>query len=219
MQAIDFRKPDIWVTITNKNNNEIIASGKPIAFKEIPEFLFSFDYKYFFTMRENDLYTIDITYKILQENYSFDKNKYEDKIFPYVGTDMQDRSGKYIFMEHDIKELDPEIAPLVYALNNVGYKTTGSCCGHKKRIAWVHIVFEDFMKLNLLVNIIKKDKFKNDFQITTNPNIINTTDNTIMLSLQTYQQSSDEIYNKIIELANYIKTNCSHLNKKQDLRL
>jgi len=212
---IDYKKDGTYVTIINKINKEIIASGKIVARKDIPELLISFDFKHFFSVKENPLYLIEPE---CDKIVSFDADKYKDEIRPYVGVKKRKDDNELIFLEHDITELDPPIAPLVYTLNDAGYKTTGSCCGHGRWVAWVHIIFEDFDMLKNLITIIERDEFKNDFILSTNNNIINVPEKEIRMSLQTTIKGK-KAYKSILELSDYIKHKKNHRKRLKELQL
>lgn len=213
---IDFKQAKLWVKLIDKTTNEIIVSGLLVAFKDLPELLISFDFKHFFVTRENPLYNIEV---IEDHNIvNFDSKKYESYIHPYINMHLRDVSNEYIFREFDMNELDPEIAPLVYILNDLGYKTTGSCCGHGEDEAWVHINFEDFFNLKNLVKILEKDEFKHDFVLTTHPNVINTHPREIRLSLQTTSKGQ-KAYDDVLRLTEYLKKESIKLNKLKNFKL
>lgn len=199
---INYKKPNTHIIIKNKATNEIMAKGLLIAYKDKPELLVSFDFKYFFRTSENSLYKIELTTD--NDIICFDKEKYKDKIYPYKGLDKRNSTCEYIFREFDINELDPEIAPLVYALNNSGYKTTGSCCGHGIKIAWIHVLFENMIQLQLLLGILNKEKFKYNFILCTSTDIENLNSQNVALSLQTTKKG-EAAYKDILELSKYIE--------------
>lgn len=213
---IDYKQSGTHVKLVNKTTNEIIASGLLTAWKDLPELLISFDARYFFVVRENPLYTIEI----INDNskVEFDKEKFKDYVYPYKGMEIRNNKEELIFREFDINELDPEIAPLVYALNNAGYKTTGSCCGHGGDIAWIHTIFENFLSLKNLVKILEKDQFKFKFKLSTDSNITNTANKEIRLSLET-TKIGKEAYKDILELTEYIENKSSHLLLANELKI
>lgn len=209
MSTIDFKQPGLWVTIINKSTNDIMVSGQLVAFKDLPKQLISFDFKYFFSVEENPLYEIQIS-QTSKTVISFDHDKYKEIIFLYVNHDAHDFSKEFIFREYDITELDPEIAPLVYALNRAGYETTGSCCGHGKTEGWIRVNFKDFPSLLFLFDILNKDKFRFKFILRTNAGDVNIKPGEIRLSLDTINIGK-EAYKDILDLAKYI-------NKKTDMK-
>ena len=212
---IDYKNIKTAVAIINKNTNEIMASGNLIAFKDLPELLISFDFKHFFTTKENPLFKIEI--KGIEDIITFDKEKYKEYIFPYKGASERDISNEYIFREFDINELDPEIAPLVYILNEIGYETTGSCCGHNLSVGWVHISFTDFSSLRELVLILGRDEFKYRFNLATSENVSNIGPSEIRLSLNTVEKG-EQAYKDIQDLTEYLKTKRNKLKRLQELR-
>ena len=205
MKNIDYKQTKSYLTIVDKNTKEIIAAGKIVCIKELPELLISFDFKHFFITRDNDLF--DIILSDEKTVIGFNK-KYQNKTHPY--TKYKDNPNEYIYLEHDINELDQEIAPLVYILNDAGYKTTGSCCGHGKIQAWIHILFDNMIQLQFLLSILSKEKFKFGFTLGTSTDIMNTNVNTIVLALQT-TKIGKEAYDDILELTKYIEKQLPHI--------
>ena len=198
---INYKEPGIRVAIINKATQDIMAAGLIVLYKEFPELMISFDFKYFFVVKENPLYEIKIN---TDDIVKFNIDRYKDEVYPYRGIKERDYKGEFIFHENDITELDAEIAPLVYALNSVGYKTTGSCCGHNYAVAWVHVIFDSFLSLKSLLKILEKDEYKSKFILTTNPDIMSTSPKEIRLSLQTIRMGK-EAYSDIIELSEYLE--------------
>ena len=213
---IDFKDPSLHISIINKQTNEVIVSGFLTTSKNLPELMISFDSKYFFKVRQNPLYEIKIT--DTRDSISFDTEKYKDWISFYKGIEMRDHSNQYVFREFSIDELDPEIAPLVYALNEAGYKTTGSCCGHEKRPAWIHISFEDFVTLKKLIEILQKPEFKFDFQLTTCSDVTEDSFKEIRLSLQTMDKGK-KAYQNVLKLANFLEQQAKRLSKLHNLKM
>jgi len=202
---IDYKHSNSYFKIIDKNTNEIIAEGKIVCIKELPELLISFDFKHFFVTKENPLFEIIPSDEKTVIGFN---NKYQDKACQY--TKYRDNPNELIYLEHDINELDPEIAPLVYILNDAGYKTTGSCSGHEKIPAWIHILFDNMIQLQFLLSILSKEKFKYSFTLGTSTDIMNTNVNTIVLALQT-TKIGKEAFEDILELTRYIEKQLPHL--------
>ena len=65
-------------------------------------------------------------------------------------------------------EIDKELLPLIKELNNAGLKTIYSCCGHKKKPAYISISLDNVedVQINTIMNKEKKLtlwwKFKNE---------------------------------------------------------
>lgn len=202
MSNIDFKQKGLWVTIINKSTNDIMASGLLVAWKDMHKQLISFDFRYFFSTEENSLYRIE-TSSISQNSIPFDYDKYKENVFPYANQNDIEFATHCIFREYDMTELDPEIAPLVYALNKAGYETTGSCCGHGKKEGWIRVNFKDFPSLLFLFDILNKERFRYKFLLRMNAGDINIKPGEIRLSLDT-MNIGEEAYRDILDLAKYI---------------
>lgn len=195
------------ITIKNKQTDEVILSGNIVMCKDRPETMVSVDFKYFFTLRDNPLFEVIVDKN--KDIIPFVEEKYKDMIFPYKSIENRDYSKEYIFREYDIKELDPEIAPLVYALNKCGIETYGSCCGHNKINAWVDIIFENWIQLKALYfDIMLNERFNEKFVLTTrNSNIDKARIHLFLVSTR----KGEEAYKDILELSQYIEEKMGYL--------
>lgn len=187
-----------YYKIVDKRNNKILAEGKVPVVKVIPEPLISFDFEYFFSIKDNEYFNI------IETNEAIDIPFNPDIDIPIaLYRDIETSKDCYIFKEYTIKELDEEIKDLVYVLNDLGYVTVGSCCGHGNSNAWITIFFYDFESLNKLTKIINH-KFKDKFFLRTYYKISNSDTNCVSFNLETYN-IGEEAYNDINELTNYLK--------------
>ena len=188
-----------YYKIINKETKETIAANKVVIMKDIPKVLISFDFEYFFTIEENSLF--EVVENPEQEIVNFDVEKYKDYIALYRY--IFENPKELIYKEFTLKELDPEIKDLVYTLNDLGFFTTGSCCGHGHSQAWVDILFYDFETLKKLYNIIDH-KFKEKFFLTTSKRLNNQDSKGIYFELRSYNIGK-EAFNDINELVSYLK--------------
>ena len=205
-EETDFKSPDLIVELINKDTKKPIVRGTLVGFKDLPELLISFDNKYFFTVRENPLYEINTCYVTNKAMVPFDYKKYNEYIYKYFGMASRNTTKEYIFEEFTIEELDPEIAPLVYALNNAKYNTTGSCCGHNDTNAWIDIIFINFDSLKKFTKILERSEFKENFILRTHFKTTHTPDDEIRLTLET-THIGECAYKHIQELADYLENN------------
>ena len=129
--------------------------------------------------------------------------------------------GKRYYVEttccNSIYELDPEVAPLVYILNEIGYVTTGSCCGHGLSVGWVHISFTDFKMLRELALIVYRDEFKSRFTLSTDSNVSNMGPTEIRLSLNTIAKG-EQAYKDMSDLVVYLKSKKERLKRLRELK-
>ena len=153
-----------FMTVSLKDGT-VIASGYPVAWKENasckdisePMPVFSFDNIRFFHRCGNARYTVSRT----QAPEKKDIVKYipRDDFKEVKWAEAAFNPDADVFVEHSMDELDPEIVPLVTALNIIpGVRTSGSCSGHGKHPAWVTSEFkgdEGSMGLFLLMNILQ----------------------------------------------------------------
>ena len=212
---VDYKKIGIHVAIISKETNEIVAKGVLVAFKDLPVLSISFDFKYFFNTMENPLFRIEVVAD--EDIVIFDKEKYKDWIHPYKGLSERDYTKEYVYREFDINELDPEVAPLVYILNEIGYVTTGSCCGHGLSVGWVHISFTDFKMLRELALIVYRDEFKSRFTLSTDSNVSNMGPTEIRLSLNTIAKG-EQAYKDMSDLVVYLKSKKERLKRLRELK-
>lgn len=211
---IDFRQPNLRITVRNKHTNEIIVSGLIETLKDLPELMFSFDSKHFFVTRDNPLFEF---YKDEQNlDVEFDAEKYKEVIYPYKGLESRNNKDELIFREFSIDELDPEIEPLVMVLNKHGFKTTGSCCGHDVGEAWIHISFKDFVSIKKLVSIIQQEQFRFKFVLTTSSHIVDDHKSEVRFCLQTTSKGQ-QAYQDVLDLTKCIDEQCKRFNKIQKL--
>ena len=211
MLNIDYKNPNLLVCIKNKLTNEIMVNGYIKTRKDLPELAISFDYNFFFKVKDNPLYSIDISKNT--NIIKFDPVKYKDYIYPYKSIEIRNNPNEYIHHEFSIDELDPEIAPLVYTLNNLGFKTTGSCCGHGIKVAWIHISFNDFLTLKSFIEVLQLPQFKHDFQLTTSADITENNHRGIRLSLQTMVMGN-EAYENLSRLNAYLSDNSNEVSDR-----
>jgi len=214
---VDYKKPETRVAIINNITNEIMAAGLVVSYKDSPELMISIDFKHFFVTRENPLFNI----KIITDdsnNVKLDTDKYKKDIYPYKAIENRNNKNELIFREFDITELDQEIAPLVYALNSAGYKTTGSCCGHGYSVAWIHVVFNSFLSLKTLLKVLESNDYKFKFVLTTNSDITSTSSNEIRLSLQTVKVGK-EAYLDILDLSKYLEKHKEYFIRANTLHI
>lgn len=190
-----------YVKIINKFNKNVIVAGKVINVKQVPVSCITFDNRYFFSVRKNFLYNIIVEDKpIIEKKFDFQKYKFFIKLWRKA----INHPKWLIFREFDFSEIDKEILPLVNSLNKLtNIQTVSSCCGHGKSVAWVDIKFYDFLSVQMILNIIDKQEFKNKFILTSLPRIFNNSNNSIILSLQTSSIGKDA-YNDVLQLSKYI---------------
>lgn len=63
-----------------------------------------------------------------------------------------------IYLEDGYNEIDLEVKPLVYELNQwEGIETTQSCCGHDKGHLWVKFYVRNFQSLNSILLPLRSD--------------------------------------------------------------
>lgn len=66
------------------------------------------------------------------------------------------RESRQIYRDFDMRELDPEIEPLVTEMDLwKGIKTQASCSGHGKYAPWVQFVAEDPRILQILLDVLR----------------------------------------------------------------
>lgn len=187
-----------YCQIINKFTKKIIAAGKIVNHKNMPIKCISFDNKHFFNLNKK------ILYKFIFCDYcdevKFDNIKYKNKIilWRYV----YKRKNSFVYRDYDITELDEEIKDLVYILNKLNIKTSGSCSGHNTDYAWVEINFESFNQMRKILEIISKEKFFNKF-VLTSYNVSNIMKTEITLRLQT-QSIGKKAYTDINYLVKYL---------------
>ena len=169
-----------YCKIINRFTGKIIASGKIINHKDNPIICITFDNRYFFNLKKHLFYKVIFCDNC--ENIPFDNIKYKNKIKMWKEND----KNKYslVYRDFDIYELDKEIADLVYILNNLYLRTTGSCCGHGNYPAWIDINFISFSQIKKLLEILSKEKFCKKFILTSQIKIISN-GNGIILQLKT----------------------------------
>lgn len=146
--------------VYDKKLEKTIIRDEVVFEKEVP-WCISFDNKYFFNstsprfeIKKSNSYDLIKYNPEIVHNYEINLWKYND----YIPSE--------IYRDFDIDELDPEVEPLVHALNTIdNIKTTGSCCGHEKKELWVYMICHSFDSLIFLVNIISIPLFKNCFDV------------------------------------------------------
>ena len=220
MLNIDYKNPNLLVCIKNKLTNEIMVNGYIKTCKDLPELAISFDYNFFFKVKDNPLYSIAVSTD--SKITKFNSEKYKDYIYPYKLIEVRNNPNEYIHHEFSIDELDPEVASLVYTLNRLGFRTTGSCCGHGTQVAWIHISFDDFLTLKKFIEILQLPQFKHNFQLTTSADIIDNNHREIRLSLQTMEMGN-KAYEDISRLDAYLSDNTNEasdrINKLNKLKI
>lgn len=133
--------------------DELICGGKIINHKYDTircQYLYTIDNQYFFFGNKN----IEVELRDhLAGVLKFDPNRYPDLlVLPW--TDREKEAD--VFVEHTAKELDKEIAPLVYAINSIGIDTTGSCSGHNEGPSWVTLSFGDLSTMIYICRMIRR---------------------------------------------------------------
>ena len=132
---------------------QLICAGKIVNHKYDSarnQYLYTTDGQYFFFKNKN----IDLQLTTEpKEQVNFNPDLYSNLlILPW-----SDRIKKAdIFVEHTVKELDKEIAPLVYAINSMGIDTTGSCSGHNEGPSWVTLSFSDLSSMIYICRMIRR---------------------------------------------------------------
>lgn len=141
---------------------KVIVRDNVIFEKATPKWCISFDNKYFFNS-ESKRFKIK---KVIDKNII----PYNQSIVNNYNIELWKESRKKqsdIYRDYTIDELDPEVEPLVKALNTIeGIETTGSCCGHNKNELWVAMLCYNFESLIFLANTIADDPtFAENFNV------------------------------------------------------
>lgn len=187
-----------YCKIVNKNTGEILTSGKIINHKDIPIKCISFDNRYYFNTCEQTYY--DFIYCKYCEEIPFDYKKYINDIKKWSSSTAYKSS--FIFRENDIEELDEEIKNLVYTVNKLNLRTSGSCSGHGIGCAWIEINFESFNQIRQILEILSTGQFYDKFVLTSN-NCYNNIKDTITLRLET-KNIGEKAYKDINYLTLYL---------------
>ncbi len=190
-------------------NDSIIAAGKCISYKHEnaknnnnwPANCISFDDKYFFNTSSQKL-------KIQESNtcqYFLKDISDLKKILKITKWSKAGLHFNYdVFIENTAFELDPQIQPLVLALNKLdNIYTVGSCCGHNKIKPYVDIRFQSLNALKILLVILEHKSFKHNFTLSSSSTIINSASDFVVLKLQS-TFIGEKGYNNIIQLAEYL---------------
>jgi hypothetical protein len=187
-----------YCKIINRFTKKIVASGKIINHKTLPIKCITFDNKYFFNLNKKFLYKF--IFCDFCEETKLNIKKYDILHWREVF----DNKNYLIYRENDMSELDKEIEPLVYAINDyLHIQTCSSCCGHGRLNAWIDIRFNNMKQLRTIVDLISLDIFKKKFVLTTNDNILQENDDCICLKLRT-NSIGEKAYNDIKKLTEYI---------------
>jgi len=141
---------------------KVIVRDNIVFEKAIPKWCISFDDKYFFNS-ESKRFKIK---KVVDK----DIIPYDQSIINNYDVELWIKSEEIqsdVYKDYTIDELDPEVEPLVKALNTIdGIKTTGSCCGHNQSELWVAMLCYNFESLIFLVNTIADDPmFAENFNV------------------------------------------------------
>lgn len=187
-----------YCKIINRFTKKIIVSGKIINHKDVPVKCITFDNKYFFTLSKHLFYKV--IFSEYENEIKFDSSKYKVKLWRNV----REIFPSLIYREFDITELDEEIKELVYTLNNLGLRTTGSCSGHYEENAWVDISFKSFNEIHLLIDILNNEDFNSKFVLTTGDNLTNFNTDFIEMQLRT-KRIGKKAYEDINKLVEYMK--------------
>ena len=185
-----------YCAIINRFTKKILVAGIVVNHKSTPIQCISFDNKYFFNIQKSFLYKIIILDKELI--IPFNPKNHKITLWRYV----YQYKNKFIYREFDKSELDEEIKDLVHVLNDLGYETSGSCCGHAERKAYVDIRFKTFSQLSFLLSIINTDKFRSKFYLTTEERLY-PIKNDILFALRTYKDN-EQTYTDLKELTDYL---------------
>jgi len=187
-----------YCKIINRFTRETVVAGKVINNKQLPFKCITFDNRYFFNVSRKHLF-----YKFIVCDYcdevKFDDTKYKVELWRNAFKN----SKAFVFREYDIKELDDEIKDLVYAINNIPIRTSGSCCGHGKYYAWVDMCFTNFSQIRKIIDILNINDFKNKFTLESNDGIVNEDSSVITLRFRT-NRIGEKAYKDIKDLVKYI---------------
>ena len=185
-----------YCAIVGRIDNKVMASGMVINHKDVPVKCISFDNKFFFSLRPNLLYYVQVVDSA--NNVPFNSDGVN--VIPWNRASVNQRA--LIFRENDITELDKEMVDLVEALNMVpGIRTVSSCSGHNKKHAYVDCSFTDFGSLKLLLYVLSSDQFNDKFVLSTAKNLVSNSHSAeIQLRLHT-TSIGKEAYAHITELA------------------
>ena len=151
-----------YIKVIDKQNNQIVASGKVIATKNSVENNgISFDNKWFF--RETD--------RLKYEFVNFVDTKLcnpeeMDLKWAYLKDNVIE--GIDVLRDFGYDELDEDIKDFVYKLNELSntIKTTTSCCGHGIKPWYIEFEFSEFWDLSLFINVVE---FFKDLILRVNP--------------------------------------------------
>lgn len=139
--------------IVTLNDGMIICSGRIVNHKwDLIRhcYLYSTDNKYFWFSNKH------VQVKITDNKVgyiAFDPSRFNLNIQPW--SNRYDASSD-VFVEHTVHELDPEIEPLVMAINNCGLETSGSCSGHAIGASHVTVKFSTIEPLIKFSTLIRK---------------------------------------------------------------
>lgn len=202
--------------ITDIKSRKTLAIGKIISHKlNYP--CISTDYKHYWKLLPNQKYTIttfDLDDDSIPEGYSkvFTENIPDD----YIIDDWCElKDGKIgnldadIYIEKDIKDIDPEIEPLVTALNKLkGVRTTTSCCGHGEGPGYVAFEVIELSSLSHLSGVLY-NIFPDKWELVTNHHTYTSLNSPFFHVCIKTLSTGPEAYKDIVDLANYLDAHLS----------
>jgi hypothetical protein len=140
---------DLIVTL---NDGTIICSGRIVNHKwDLIRhcYLYSIDNRYFWFSNKN--VQVELTDDCII-SVEFDPSRFKLNIQPWSNR----HADCDVFIEHTVYELDPEIEPLVMAINNCRLETSGSCSGHAVGASHVTVKFSAIEPLIKFSTLIRK---------------------------------------------------------------
>ena len=147
--------------------------------KEI--YLVSIDNKHFFNLRNREIEYM-LTHNTL-DPVMHNEELVKIPLIPFNQCYVDPYQPMYI--EYTKDELDPEVEPLVKALNNIGIETIGSCSGHGIDKLWVSINIKSMDELIMFYKLFSADgKFKDSWILRTSAYLSQCDDNKVMLLLE-----------------------------------
>ena len=148
--------------VFDTKENKIIIRDFSVESKDQPIFCISFDGKHFFNSKSPRF--------IIKSTIDTNIIRYDPQIIDQyevvLWKTVYENDNAEIYRDFSIDELDPEVEPLVHALNDLpGITTLSSCCGHGNDFLWVTMNCCNFNTLIFLVNMTVDDLFKDSCYI------------------------------------------------------
>ena len=147
------------LAVIDNTSNKVLCAGFVRGMKHSDPvhrelMLISIDGTYYFHLNGNTKYHFE-WYK--GDHIIFTEPK-DYKIIPWLESPKNDPSTVDVYKDHSYKELDPEVIPLVCAMNKIpGIFTTGSCCGHNNGPMYISFSVSSISAINLLRSCLKKE--------------------------------------------------------------